>query len=273
MLGYSFLRLIHDAIMSRRPALLWLLLVGILVRGYPLPASADQGEVHLYLPLVRNAKPCRPISDENYDTLSVKGPPTDRPAEEHADLNLALRGYVAVEEAGELVDYDGDVDSRAPQLAGLFADRRTPTFATTYRVHDWNWTHNRRGNPITQPPVTLAGLETDAKETVHAPDAGTRIGEDYVALVLYASERRLTLKYTREDNVIYGYTIHIEDIWVEPRLLALYRTCDDDGRGELPALRGGQALGRARGTEIGVAIRDCGSFMDPRSRKDWWQDF
>ena len=23
--------------------------------------------------------------------------------------------------------------------------------------------------------------------------------------------------------------------------------------------------------EIGVAIRDCGKFMDPRSQKDWWQ--
>ncbi len=94
-----------------------------------------------------------------------------------------------------------------------------------------------------------------------------------MALVLYASERRLTLKYTREDNVIHGYTIHIEDICVEPRLLALYRACNDDGRQDLPALRGGQGVGRVRGTEVGVAIRDCGSFMDPRSRKDWWQDF
>jgi hypothetical protein len=39
----------------------------------------------------------------------------------------------------------------------------------------------------------------------------------------------------------------------------------------LPALRGSQALGRARDASIGVAIRDTGSFMDPRSRKDWWQ--
>jgi hypothetical protein len=29
-------------------------------------------------------------------------------------------------------------------------------------------------------------------------------------------------------------------------------------------------LGRATGAEVGVAIRDKGSFMDPRSLKDWW---
>jgi len=46
---------------------------------------------------------------------------------------------------------------------------------------------------------------------------------------------------------------------------------NDAGRGHLPALRAGQAFGRARGDEIGGVIRDNGAFMDPRSRKDWWQ--
>jgi len=39
----------------------------------------------------------------------------------------------------------------------------------------------------------------------------------------------------------------------------------------LPALRNNQALGQALGFEIKVAIRDAGSFMDPRSQKDWWR--
>lgn len=30
-------------------------------------------------------------------------------------------------------------------------------------------------------------------------------------------------------------------------------------------------IGTAIGNELGVAIRDTGSLMDPRSRKDWWQ--
>ena len=104
------------------------------------------------------------------------------------------------------------------------------------------------------------------------PQRGVTIGADgYEALVLYASTERITLKYTREDNVIAGYTIHIEGICVEPNLLALYQSWNDKGRGHLPALMAGQGVGRADGNEIQVAIRDCGSFMDPRSRKDWWQ--
>jgi hypothetical protein len=91
-------------------------------------------------------------------------------------------------------------------------------------------------------------------------------------LVLYAGQERLTLKYTGEDNVVAGYTLHIEGICVEPNLLALYEDMDAAGRSRLPALRTGQAFGRTYGDEVGIAIRDAGRFMDPRVRKDWWRD-
>ncbi len=65
--------------------------------------------------------------------------------------------------------------------------------------------------------------------------------------------------------------MHLENVCVEPGLLALYARWNNQGRKQLPALRAGQTIGTARGPEIGVAIRDTGSFMDPRSRKDWWQ--
>jgi hypothetical protein len=118
--------------------------------------------------------------------------------------------------------------------------------------------------------VTLAGLAVTPGETIHLPASGYDIGQGYDALVLYATEERVTLKYTREDNVVRGYTLHIEGICVEPRLLALYQSCNAAGRATLPALRPGQAIGRASGSTIGVAIRDTGAFRDPRSRKDWW---
>ena len=51
---------------------------------------------------------------------------------------------------------------------------------------------------------------------------------------------------------------------------ALYESCDAAGRGSLPALHGDEPLGRSRGGSFLVAIRDTGSFMDPRSQKDWW---
>jgi len=226
----------------------------------------------VYLPFVARATDeCQPIPAEVYGTLDVTGDPTDRPAEEHADLNLALRGYEATNAFLGLVDYGETGDPKAPQLHGLFADGRTPAFTTVYRVYDWNWGCNCRGPLLTRWAVTLAGMGTALGETIHVPDAGNPIGGGYAALVLYATEERITLKYTPHDNVVEGYTLHVENVCVEPRLLALYRAWDTAGRGRLPALEAGQAFGRARGGEIGVAIRDTGSFMDPRSLRDWWQ--
>ena len=109
------------------------------------------------------------------------------------------------------------------------------------------------------------------EEIIRVPDSGYSLGSGYEVLVLYASTNRITLKYTLDDNVVWGYTVHVENVCVDPNLLALYQTWNSAGRGQLPALRNGQAFGRARDSEIGVVIRDNGAFMDPRSRKDWWQ--
>ena len=225
---------------------------------------------------------CQPLPGASYAAISVLPPPTDRPAEQHADLNLALRGYERTSGVLGLVDYGGQFDPGSPQLAGLFADNRTGVFVRLHRVFDWNWACNCRGTPLTTPPVTLAELATAPGETIHVPDSGYSIGnrsaagEKYVdsgyeVLVLYATEDRLTLKYTRNDNVVHGFTLHLENICVDPALLSLYNYWNSVGRSHLPALRAGQAFGRARGDTIGVAIRDNGTFLDPRSRKDWWQ--
>jgi hypothetical protein len=232
--------------------------------------AADVVTSFVYLPSVATLDPCTPIPGESYDVLWVVPPPTDRPAEQHGDLNLALRGYELTDAYKGLVDYGGETDPNAPQLPGLFAADLVPAFSDVYQVHHWDWGCNCRGPVITKPEVTLAGMEVEPGETIHVPASGYDIG-GYQVLVLYASEERITLKYTREDNVVYGYTLHVENVCVEPRLLALYQSWNDQGREYLPALRAGQAFGRARGDEIGVAIRDTGAFQDPRSRKDWWK--
>jgi hypothetical protein len=233
--------------------------------------SLDVVTTYVYLPFIAKAEVCQPIPDESYGDFPVNGDPTDPPAEEHPDLNLALLGYEPTDAYKGLVDYSGGADPNAPQLPGLFADNRTPTFSAVYQLYSWDWEHNRRGPLITNPEVTLAGLAVTSGETIHVPDSGYTIGGGYEVLVLYASTDRITLKYIPEDNVVHGYTLHVENICVEPRLLALYQSWNEAGRGRLPALRAGQAFGRAHGSEIGVAIRDSGSPMDPRSRKDWWQ--
>jgi hypothetical protein len=228
----------------------------------------------IFFPFVSQAAVCPALPNEAYGTVAPLSPPTDRPAETHADLNLALRGYTNTVAYLGLVDLDIPTDPGAPQLPGLFTDKRTPAFRAAYQVFDWDWKCNCRAAAIANPPVTLAGLVTTRGETIRVPTSGYAIGklpDGYMVMVLYASTNRITLKYTREDNVILGYTLHLENICVEPNLLALYRASNASGRARLPALYADQGIGTARGDELGVAIRDTGSFMDPRSRKDWWQ--
>ena len=161
--------------------------------------------------------PCAAISGENYGTLPIVGSPTDRPADQHGDINLALRGYSPTESTLGLIDMAGPTDSRAPQLAGLFADNRTGVFTRVYRVNHWDWGSNSRGGPITDFNVTLAGLQVKPGETIHVPKAGYDIGQGYQVLVLYASQERITLKYTGEDTAATGYVIHVEGVCCEPQ--------------------------------------------------------
>ena len=233
----------------------------------PKPKPAPEPKPQPSRPAV---DPCAPITNESYGTLPIVGSPTDRPAHMHGDINLALRGFSKTDSTLGLIDMGGPTDSRAPQLARLFADYRTGVFTNVYRVNHWDWGSNARGGPIEDFKVTLAGLKVEPGEPIHIPDAGYDIGQGYQILVLYASKERITLKYTGEDTVATGYAIHVEGICAEPSLLTLYERMNREGRRHLPALRAGQAFGRAIGNEIKVAIRDTGRFMDPRVRKDWW---
>jgi hypothetical protein len=203
--------------------------------------------------------------------MNIAGAPTDRRADTHPDLNLGVRGWEPVHTGLVLIDYDGLTDAGAPQLADLFDNQRAPVLTSAYQIFDWDWGCNCRGAAIADWPATLIGMGTTPNEVIRVPSADANIGGGYVALVLYADARRITLKYTREDNVLHGYTVHLEDVTVDSNLLTLYRSLDRSGRGDLPALRPRQVIGVARGNEIQVAIRDSGAFLDPRSRKDWWK--
>ncbi|MEM7539101.1 MAG: hypothetical protein AAF639_43485 [Chloroflexota bacterium] len=214
--------------------------------------------------------PSASIPNEHYNALSIASAPTDRPAHEHGDINLALRGYVPTTAHMGLIDLNGPTDGRAPQLSTIFANNRRSSVCSLFRTHHWDWGRNARGGQITNYEVTVMGLHTNPAETVHLPRSGYHIGDGYNALVLFVDDERMTIKYTREDNVVHGYTLHVEGVAAEPRLRQLYDQLNAAGRGQLPALRTGQAVGRAIENEIRVAIRDAGSFMDPRVRKDWW---
>src|SRR5438046_1977264 len=74
----------------------------------PLSAQKNAQDLtyHVYLPLIFSSV-CDNITGETYGALVVNPPPTDRPAEQHADLNLTLRGYTATTGLLGLVDYSG----------------------------------------------------------------------------------------------------------------------------------------------------------------------
>ncbi|HXF63099.1 MAG TPA: hypothetical protein VNK95_15850 [Caldilineaceae bacterium] len=236
----------------------------------------------LYLPAIQRVSPsaaspsgCPAESSNQYAATPILGSPrrSPPPPEQDPDLNLTLRGFVATSALLGLVNINGDTDPDAPQLAGLFSPRRAPVFTAAYQVHDWNWSCPNggcRGEPLRHPEVTLVGLAARPGEPVYPPSRRAPIWGNAIAQVLFAEETRLTLAYTRDDSPAYGYVIHLENVCVDPNLLALYRSLHQAGRTSLPALRAGDPIGSARSDVIQVAVRDTGSFMDPRSRKDWW---
>lgn len=235
-------------------------------------SSGDAGH-RVYAPVVGAqavAAACQVPGQTAYTSLPVSGPPTSIPAAEHPDMNLALRGYEPVSAPLKLVTLGPVHDAKAPQFAGMFADNRLPVFAAAYQRYRWDWDCGCRTDTHSPWETTVLGLRVKPGEVIRAPESGYDIGGGHEYMVLYADATRLTLRVGNEDN-LGGYVIHLEDVCVEPDLLARYRQLNAAGRGRLPVLDGRQPLGRAIGDSIKVAVRDSGHFLDPRSRNDWWQ--
>lgn len=266
--------------------LLWLLLTsaGVARAQESGPHSTVPDTNILYLPAISttdNLPPVDPVpacpttSQHAYELIPVDGPPADHPDALHGDLNLSLRGHTPISATLALIQINGPTDHDAPQLPGVFHDQRTPTFTTAHRVYDWDWgcgEHGCASPNLTAEEVTLLGLGVAADETISFPSREPEIyAGNFTAMVLYAAADRITLGYTRHDTVAPGYAVHLEKLCVDPNLLALYQQANSDGRGNLPALRNGDVLGTALEDELLVAVRDRGTFMDPRSRKDWWR--
>jgi len=216
---------------------------------------------------------CPSSSGSSYDPISVVSGKTPDPASQ-PDINLAVRGFGPANEALTLIDVGGDDDGgKAPQFPTMFSPKRGPDFVTAYRMDNWDWDTNTKGPPIGEPPVTLIGVRAKPGEGIHVPVSQYDIGDGKQVMVLFATKTSLTIKYTREDDIVRGYAIHIDGICVDPELLKLYASLHGSGRSSLPGLAGGQQLGTAQTSEVRIAIRDTGSFMDPRVRKDWWRGY
>jgi hypothetical protein len=254
------------------------------------PAEPEALTPRARLPLIMASPTCPPTSGNSYGQgIMYQVDPDNpvRPAWNHADKNLDLRGYSVVNgPAKALIDVGRDPGEnfQPPQLKTLFSPARVPAITNTYRVNNWNWAASpspgTRGSPITDPTVTLIGLATTPGEVLRSPIHGRDLGPPAGqggAMVIFADSNSITIHYTREDTAANGYTVHVDNICTDPNLLALYNALDSGGRYQypsggynLPGLSANQVFGRARSNVIYVAIVDTGAFLDPRSCKEFW---
>lgn len=224
---------------------------------------------------VQFAGTCPAQSANQFVQISMAGVDAEHPDSAHGDFKLDLRNYQQTDAVLDFVELGG-VGSDPPQLAAIFADRRQPGFTSVHRVFKWDWECGDHGCATTEFTdkfdVSLAGLATNPGETISIPSTNAESFDGgFIAAVLYAEPTRLTVAYTRDGTVANGYSAHLENFCVDPNLVALYRQLNAAGRGELPGLKRGEIVGSAFEHEILVAIRDKGTFMDPRSRGDWWR--
>jgi hypothetical protein len=284
----------------RRRLLRWLTLLAGCLAWLGIaqsPGRAQPWQVHLaYLPVVVSAGGCGPDTGQAYS----QGPAFQfdldnpvRPAWNHADKNLTLRGYTPTTSPSlqrELVDYGSDDPNQPPQLATLFGVPKVPALVGFYRVYDWIWADSPspgfRGDPSAWPPVAVMGLATTPGELIRVPVSGYDIGAGMEVIVLFADEDSIALRYAREDSAgSAGYTVHLDRLCIDRDLLAKYNALDNPGGPryayvppedrpygyDLPQLPAGQPVGTARDAELIVAIADSGAFMDTRSCHEWWQ--
>ncbi len=125
-------------------------------------------------------------------------------------------------------------------------------------------------------PVTLCGFSASPGQPVHAPQ--TCQGP---WMVVYADEGFITLQANTSDCMEgapcpagTGYGVHIDGLRVNPALLAQYRADNPNGlrSGHLPTVKPNEVIGTADGNEVRVTVRDSGDFMDPRAKRDWWEE-
>lgn len=211
-------------------------------------------------------EPYPPAASANsYHLIPLEGPRESRPAADHGDLNLKLRDPQPIQADLNLIDINGSgLDPDAPNLGAIFK----PDFVRAYTVHDWDWGCNCQGKLLQEEHAVLLGIRTTPGTPIFIPPRKQNVyAGKYYATLLYASEDSLTFVYTRAGSVAAGYTIHYLGLRTDPNLLALFRQSQGN---KLPGLTLDTPVGIAT-AELIVAIRDNGSFLDVRSRRDWWK--
>jgi hypothetical protein len=200
-------------------------------------------------------------------------------AENNPEFNLNVRTYDPLGSGRkQLVDEHDprDYGLIPPQLCTLVAGNQSPDIPNLYQIHEYDFGNNKpRADYVSVPDLlpdysSLIGLSVMPGQNILVPNSGYNIGGGKQVIVIYASSNQVFLKYAVQDDIQTGYGIHILGINTDPELLSAYNQANSQGRTSLPALGGGEIVGTAANSEILVSVRDSGSFMDPRWRRDWW---
>ncbi len=205
-------------------------------------------------------------STNTYDLIPIDGERESRPPEEHGDLNLKLRDPQPADFEATLVEIPGSgIDPNAPKLSAVFE----PDFVQTYAVHNWDWGCNCTGDLMDDGSAVVVGIQTTRGEPIFVPKTERDIYDGkYYAVVLYASEDQLTIQYARVGNVAQGYTVHYLGLQTDPSLVKVF---EESKGSQLPGLTLDTPVGVAASDEVIVAMRDNGTFLDARSKLDWWE--
>ncbi len=253
----------------------------IIVCGPNLPACMQPNCSNMLYPEINSsgkegADQCQTVT---YGSPGSAGADTTDPTAVAADtdINLDARGTPnPAEGVKDLIDVGGPTDDGAPQFSTLFGDTPvlSPTITALFQLN-----LNDGKTPIPRDDSSNWGvtqIQLAANGTILSPKNGYPggIGEGFHYTILYADQGKgtLTIKATAEDNAVYGYTIHLTNLDINPTILDLYQKSMDSNRTKLAAISCGFPLGTPRGGNFKIAIADTGTFIDPRVRKDWWKN-
>lgn len=162
-----------------------------------------------------------------------------------------------------------DPDPKIPVLNEIFNPPRRPRFVAGYQS-----TREVRGSYVAE--VEILEVETTPAEALRFPYTAYDIGGGNRAMVLHVGEKEITFKITREDDVVYGYTLYFDNLCPDPNLKNLYLKANLEGRRWLPAIKEGQIFGWAKGKSMKIGIRDTGTFLDirqidPQTHLGFWR--
>lgn len=228
-----------------------------------------------------------PKADGGYGTVGVVGEKTGIPAAQAPDMNVNLRGKVAITGIKDLIASPNTgslVDPRAPKICTMFTPMRKPEISNLYAIHKIGTDGRTVLDALEARQPAAISFKTTANEQIKMPATGVlsgntlqnpyNIGGGYEAMVQYADNDSIFLHVSSHDvnhiDGVEGYAMHITNINTDPALVSLYQSLNSQGRNALPAVKANQVLGTAKGGEVTVYIRDSGDFLDPRWIADWW---